>query len=377
MNGELRTAFGACIGTPEKAFEAEKAAVSSAYRRDTIEESTGAFRDFRAFCMPGHKGRLDPLDQSEHDEDCLFPAASVAKAEAKAAKHYGVKKARFLVCGASMGVKAAFIAAKRDTVAPEFTHRSAVLGAFLAGTQLFTFPTGEEFGLPKVPAPADYERAFGVYPTAQAALVTSPDYFGRTADVKGIKAVCERRGKLLIVDAAHGAHFATRPDIFPVGGEKYADFAVLSAHKTLRALTQSAIGAVNNERYFAAYDEALDLIGTTSPSYRLLASLENAIAFEETHGAGYDNLKAACDEFRSRVKCLNTDDPLRITVDCGAYGTTGERFYYECVRRRIMPETFFGNYCVFIITLSDEPEGVRGLTDEAEKILLKDRERSV
>ena len=181
----------------------------------------------------------------------------------------------------------------------------------------------------------------------------------------------------MIVDAAHGAHFASRPDIFPDGGEKYADFAVLSAHKTLRAMTQSAIGAVNNERYFAAYDEAVDLIGTTSPSYRLLSSLENAIAFEEENKADYDELADACRELGSRIKCLAVDDPLRIVVDCGAYGTTGERFYYECVRNKIMPETFFGDYCVFIVTLSDKPGKVRGLAEKAERILLKKGKRSV
>ena len=369
MNNELGTAFGACVGATEKEFEAEKTRVASAFHRDTIEKSAAEQAGFSAFCMPGHKGRLDPLDQSEHDEDYLFPAASVVNAEEKAARHYGVKKARFLVCGASMGVKAAFMAAKCDVVAPEFTHRSAGLGARLAGTKLLTFSAGESGGLPNVPAPGDYEKAFSDHPSARAALVTSPDYFGRTADVRGIKEVCDRLGKLLIVDAAHGAHFASRPDIFPVGGEKYADFAVLSAHKTLRAMTQSAIGAVNNERYFAAYDDALDLIGTTSPSYRLLSSLENAIAFEEENGANYDELANACRELKSRIKCLASGDPLRVTVDCGEYGATGERLYYECVKRGVMPETFFGGYCVFIVTLSDDADKVRLLTRTLEEIL--------
>lgn len=377
MNNELGTAFGEYVGATEKEFETEKIRIASEFRRCTIEKSANAFAGFTAFCMPGHKGRLDPLDQSEHDEDYLFPAASVVDAEAKAARHYGVKKARFLVCGASMGIKAAFMAAKCDVVAPGFTHRSAGLGARLAGTKLFTFSTGERGGLANVPAPGDYEKAFSDHPSAKAALVTSPDYFGRTADVGGIKEVCDRLGKLLIVDAAHGAHFASRPDIFPAGGEKYADFAVLSAHKTLRAMTQSAIGAVNNERYFAAYDEAVDLIGTTSPSYRLLSSLENAIAFEKENKEDYDGLARACRELGSRIKCLAVDDPLRIVVDCGAYGTTGERFYYECVRNKIMPETFFGDYCVFIVTLSDKPGKVRGLAEKAERILLKKGKRSV
>ena len=369
MNNELQSAFGACKGQPEKAFETEKSAVSSGFRRDSIEKSAAAFSGFRAFCMPGHKGKIDSLDQSEHDEDCLFPAKSVTAAEQKAARHYGVKKARFLVCGASMGIKAAFLATKRDTVAPEFTHRSASLGAKLAGVKLFTFPTGETRGIPSAPTPRDYERAFDRFPSAQAALVTSPDYFGRTADVRGIKDVCERRGKLLIVDAAHGAHFASRPDIFPCGGEKYADFAVLSAHKTLRAMTQSAIGTVNDERYFAAYDDALELIGTTSPSYRLLASLENAIEFEEENADGYDALNAACRRLKERINCLGADDPMRITVDCDGYGTTGERLYYECVKRGVMPETFFGRYCVFIVTLSDEPSAVDELSKTLGEIL--------
>ena len=96
MNNELQSAFGACKGQPEKAFETEKSAVSSGFRRDSIEKSAAAFSGFRAFCMPGHKGKIDSLDQSEHDEDCLFPAKSVTAAEQKAARRADTRFSREL-----------------------------------------------------------------------------------------------------------------------------------------------------------------------------------------------------------------------------------------------------------------------------------------
>lgn len=321
------------------------------------------------FSTPGHKGALNAFDITEYDENSLFPADGVTVAERRAAEFYGVKRARLLTGGASMGIKAAFLALGRDVVAPEFTHRSAFEGARLAGKAIFTFNTGEERGLPLPPTAADYERAFDRYPGAGAALVTSPDYFGRVAPVEEIAAVCRRRGKAIIADCAHGAHFAARSDLFPAGGERYADFAVMSAHKTMRALTMGAVGAVNAEEYFSRYDDALALLGTSSPSYPILMSVDEAIAFERAFAARYDGLIRACNSLRGEVKCLPCDDPLRITADCAAYGLTGREMFYALKERGILAETFLGGYCVFIVTLSDTPQGVDGLAAALKEII--------
>ena len=339
--------------------------------RLSIEKEAEKYKDFLLFSTPGHKGKLDGKDVTEYDGGKMFPAFSVENACLKAARHYGVKNARLLEGGASMGVKAAVMAADCDLIAPLFTHVSAFKGARLAKRNLFTFDSGEKDGLPAVPKPEDYEMAFALYPSVNAAIVTSPDYFGRCTPVKEIKSVCDRAGKILIADCAHGAHFASRPDIFPLGAEKIADMAVLSAHKTLRAYTQSAIGVCNNQSLSSAFDGALDLLSTTSPSYPLLFSVENAIEYERQNALKYDALYKSCLDLKNSVACLKNDDPLRIVVCAADYGCTGEELFYKLTTKRIMPETYYGGYCVFIVTLSDGVENVDALGTALKEILLK------
>lgn len=337
---DLKTAFSPCN---EKKTREESSPYAS------ISERAVSFSKHSLFSTPGHKGKLNALDVTEYDEEELFPGSQVELAEKRAAEHYGVKKLRFSVGGSSLAIKAAIVAVDGDVIAPFSTHRCLFEGLKLIGKRAFTFDAGEEDGLPRVPTADDYERAIAAHKEAKAVYVTSPDYFGRTADVESIKKLCEKNGLLLIADCAHGAHFASRPDLFPRGGEKLADFACLSAHKTLRAYTQSAFGVCNNEEYFDRYDEAFTLLGTSSPSYLLLSGLENAIEFERNNKANYAALVGAVGNVKKRVPHLDNDDPLRLVVKAA----DGKRAYDALVKRGIMPETYYGRYVIFIITLSD------------------------
>ena len=330
---------------------------------ESIELGMKECLDFDTFCTPGHKGFLDKRDITEFDGGVLFPAKSVENAEEKARKHYGVKRLKFSVGGSSIAMKWAIWSANGDIVAPTFTHKCVREGAILAKVNLFSFEVGNSGGLAKVPMADDYEKAFDEHSSAKVAVVTSPDYFGRCTDVKAIKKVCEKRGKLLILDAAHGAHFASST-LLPDGGESVADFAVMSAHKTLCAYTQSAIGVCNAQEYFDAYDEAVELFGTTSPSYLLLGSIESAIEREQTYGYKYKTIVDACRRFRESVPCLDNDDPLRLVVK----SSNAKRLFDELISVKIMPETYYGDYVVFIVTICDDEQKVEKLKREIIRI---------
>lgn len=353
---DLRTAFFPC-GDKEKREDA--AAFSS------IRERAAFFSAFDVFSTPGHKGKLDTLDVTEYDEDVLFPGRQVELAEKSGAKHYGVKRLRFSVGGSSLAIKAAVLTVGGDIIAPEFSHRCLKDGLKLIGKTGYFFKTRTEDGLPAVPLRSDYEREISAHPSASAVFVTSPDYFGRTADVASIKELCAERGLKLIVDCAHGAHFASRRDLFPKGGETLADFACLSAHKTLRAYTQSAFGVCNDENYFERYDEAFRLLGTSSPSYLLLAGLESALEYERKNAYRYDALVEAVRALETRVPHLETDDPLRLVVKA----RDGKALFDALVRKNIMPETYYGDYVVFIITLSDDEKKTEKLAGVLEELL--------
>lgn len=321
------------------------------------------YSDYDTFCTPGHKGTLNKADVTEYDGGILFPGDSVEKAQEKARKHYGVKRLYFSVGGSSIAMKWAIWSISGDIVAPVFTHKCVFEGAVLARVDLFTFDNGQSDGLPNIPTPDDYEKAFDEHHSAKVAVVTSPDYFGRCADVEGIAKVCRKRNKLLILDGAHGAHFASSP-LLPNGGEQIADFAVMSAHKTLQAYTQSAIGVCNNEKYFDRYDSAVELFGTTSPSYLLLGSIEDAICYEQENGKKYEMLVDVCRRFRKEVTCLNNDDPMRLVVK----SKNGKRLFDELINAKIIPETYFGDCVVFIVTLADDVEKIEKLKREIIRI---------
>jgi arginine/lysine/ornithine decarboxylase len=75
------------------------------------------------------------------------------------------------------------------------------------------------------------------------------------------------------VDAAHGAHLPL-PD---------CDLACVSTHKTLPALTQTALLHVMSERVdTASLERQMRVFQTSSPSYVLMASVERCVALLET-----------------------------------------------------------------------------------------------
>lgn len=313
---------------------------------------------------PGHKGAMSALDLTEIGEGGgVFPVDLVERAQKKAAEFYGAKYCRFLVNGSSGGIKAAILAAGGDVIAPKNRHRCVDEGAALARVKVFELESEKlsdgHFAPPK---PSDVIEAMRKHESAKAVVIVSPDYYGVTAGEE-LADVVHSAGKLLIADSAHGAHFSTRADLFPKGFSSSADFCVMSAHKTMNAFTQSSFLCVNNEGLTDKTDESLKLLGTTSPSYLLLAGLENAIAFAESNAKKYDGLKRAADSLRKVIACRKSDDFTRIVVDADFYGLTGRELFDLLYEDGHVAELFDDRYVVFILTLADSADDVEDLKE--------------
>jgi arginine/lysine/ornithine decarboxylase len=140
--------------------------------------------------------------------------------------------------------------------------------------------------------PQQVREALEHHPEAAAVLITSPDYYGLCADVAGIASACHERGVPLLVDEAHGAHFVFHESLPPSAGHCGADIWVNSMHKTLPALTQTAVLHVKSclidiDRIRAG----LQMVQTTSPSYILMASMDIARRYMVNEGwNGLDDL---------------------------------------------------------------------------------------
>ena len=96
--------------------------------------------------------------------------------------------------------------------------------------------------------PGEVGRLLDENPDIRVTVITSPTYDGVVSDIKGIADTVHRRGGILILDEAHGAHFGFHP-MFPEKGNVLgADIVIHSLHKTLPALTQTALLHMNGIR---------------------------------------------------------------------------------------------------------------------------------
>lgn len=94
-----------------------------------------------------------------------------------------------------------------------------------------------------------------------------------------------KKGGILIVDEAHGAHFKF-DNYFPTSAvELGADIVIESIHKTLPAMTQTSILHICSENIDEKKVERfLSIYESSSPSYVLMASVEKCMDIIDNGG---------------------------------------------------------------------------------------------
>lgn len=248
------------------------------------------------FHMPGHKGGryIEPrvarllgagafaadVTSVEGMDDLQQPTGIIAEAQRLAAAAFGAERSYLLVNGTSCGVQAMVLAVcgpGDELIVARNIHKSILAGLILAGaTPVFVQPdlhpgTGIPLGVP----PERVASALAEHPGARGVLLVSPNYHGVASDLARISRIVHAAGKPLLVDEAHGAHFAFHPALPPTALYSGADACAQGIHKSLGALTQAAMLHLQGDRVDPARVEAaLRLLQSTSASYLLLASLD-------------------------------------------------------------------------------------------------------
>lgn len=170
----------------------------------------------------------------------------------------------------------------------------------------------------------------------KAVVITSPTYEGVQSDVTAIAKEVHARGAVLVVDAAHGAHLGLN-DSFPKSGEG-ADVEILSLHKTLPALTQTALlnvmtCGVDEEKAAAAMSAFI----TSSPSYILMTSVEKCLDYLDGEwNKDAEKLARSIESFRARARGfgrLHVFDGKAETRD-NIYATDTSKIYIDCKKCR-------------------------------------------
>lgn len=232
------------------------------------------------------------IDITEIDGfDNLHQAEGILQeAQLRANRLYGADETFFLVNGSTCGVLAAIMAAARpfdEILLARNCHKSVYHAAILHGLIVrYYYPKMiSEYDICDGVSAEEIGSLLDTYPEIKAVVITSPTYEGVLSDIPGIAAVVHERGKILIVDEAHGSHFGLSshlPQGAIAGG---ADLVIHSLHKTLPAMTQTALLHVNGGRVdrkkLRGY---LSMLQSSSPSYVLMASMDACMKFLEEQG---------------------------------------------------------------------------------------------
>lgn len=317
---------------------------------------------------PGHKGSLCSLDLTELS-DGSFPSADIADAERYIASAYGAKHSHMLCGGSSQGVKAALYYANANGIADVNSHRSVFDGFRLAGKRC------DRVGAVGSLVPITVKDiASALAPDIGVVAVTSPTYYGYVADIDGIREFCRAHGLLFAIDGAHGAHFGASK-LLPEPFANRCDICNVSTHKTLFALTQTAVLLDDlSDAESARLGEAVGIMGTTSPSYLLYASIDGAVRKMKDSAEAYERLYEPLCELKSQFPFLKNDDFTRLVLDCSEVGKSGmdaKALNDALCRRGVYSEMTDGRHIVFIFTAADTPETVdkfalalRGATED-------------
>ena len=229
--------------------------------------------------MPGGKRRFASalpyhLDVTEVEGlDDLHDAQGIlADMQARASALWDANRSFVLVGGSTAGLLAAVRATgSGDILLARNCHKSVYNAVCLCKRHAdYVLPADGEI------RPQDVERALCANPSVTTVVITSPTYEGVISDVKAITKACQAHGVTLIVDEAHGAHlgFAFGASAITLG----ADIVVQSLHKTLPALTQTALLHCKNA-YADTVARELSVFQSSSPSYILMASADECFAF--------------------------------------------------------------------------------------------------
>lgn len=264
------------------------------------------------FHMPGHKGKLPGwelenaafLDITEiPDTGSLFDDLGPTRAaEELATQYFGTARTLFSAGGSTLCIQAMLrlCAPHGGTViCSRVMHRSAVNAMALLGIDpVYLYPdrsAGACFA-GRV-TPESVAAALREHPDARAVYLTSPDYYGVMSDIRGICAQADAYHVPVIVDNAHGAHlYPLDPQLHPVaqGAAMSAD----SAHKTLPVLTGGSLLQIGRAAYVPQAKAAMELFGSTSPSYLIMASLDRCREWL-SGGAGELQIRTAAETCRA------------------------------------------------------------------------------
>ncbi|MBP5405061.1 MAG: hypothetical protein J6Y74_03850 [Clostridia bacterium] len=299
--------------------------------------------------MPAHGGKgrglyaSAPYDVTElsFTDNLQAPTSVILEAEKLAAKAYGAESTLFFAGGATDAVQTALYMLRGKKLAfLGDMHKS-----FHSALRLFSI------NCLHVKSEEELEDA-----SFDVLCVTSPNYYGEIRDIPRLAAITAKKGAKLLVDEAHGAHFAFSSKL-PESAVTHADYVIHGMHKTLPVFTGGALLHLRKAEEGAARSARAEVIGT-SPSYLVMCSMDYARdLFERKGEAYYDDVIRRIEKAKKRhpdFAFLENDDPTRVVL---LRKNGGKALAAHLEKKGIFAEASDRDRLVFIVT----PYNVRSL----------------
>lgn len=268
------------------------------------------------FHMPGHKRNLNDdilpyeIDLTEiYDFDNLHEAKGCIKdIEEKAENIYSVNHAHILINGATGGILAAIRSLTNygdKVVVARNCHKSVYNAIELFGLDAeYILPhQDEKVGIFMSVTPEQVQNSLKNN-KAKLVILTSPTYEGVVSDIEAIAVICKKYGAKLFIDEAHGAHFPFSSEFPTEAVSAGADAAVVSLHKTLPSLTQTALLISNSGSFDDKFKNNLAIFETSSPSYVLMSSIERCLDFVSNYKNNFLQYISNIKSFRHKCRML-------------------------------------------------------------------------
>lgn len=369
----------------------------------TLTEALTAYTqsDYYPFHMPGHKRNhalasfdvlsmditeIDGFDNLHHAEGILKEGME------RAAKLYHADASYFLVNGSTCGILSAISAVTHpgDTILlARNSHKSAYHAAYLNQLHInYIYPESiPECEINGGISPEKIKKQLTNFPEIKAVFLTSPTYEGVVSDIAAIAEIVHSFHIPLIIDEAHGAHFGFC-DTFPQSAvTQGADLVIQSLHKTLPALTQTALLHQNGSLVSKSrLEKFLSIYQTSSPSYLLMASIDSCLTLLETKGRTLmeDFSKKLLDFRRELSTCryifledihktieneVFTVDNSKLLLSCRNQNMSGKALYHELREHyHLQCEMCMGNYVLAMTSCMDTAEGFSRLLSALKEI---------
>lgn len=343
--------------------------------------------DYYPYHMPGHKRKslgdmpenILKIDITEIDgfDNLHQPEGILADAQMQANDIYHAEETFFLINGSTSGILSAISAVAEPgdrLLITRGCHKSVYHAAYLRQLKLSYVYSEKITGYDLLEAVTSeaVKSALETQPDIKAVLIVSPTYEGRMADVAAIAEVAHEKGIPLIVDEAHGAHLGMDDKFAQNSCVAGADLVIHSVHKTLPAMTQTALIHVNGNLVDRdRLKRFLHIYQSSSPSYVLMSSICDSMEIVQNKGKVlfenfYENYCQLLDHL-SDCKCLKflpmqdirekKQDVGKLVIFSNVPSVSGQWIYDELRNHyHLQCEMAQGSYCLAMFTIADDAE---------------------